>query len=71
VKKQRFEDHLCPRPQGTTLTSPRELHHTQSPGKQQISSSSLLRFNDVTASFPVQFVHRGPWNPKLTHTCVS
>jgi len=32
-KKQRFEDHLCPRPQGTSLVrtyadSPRELHHT-------------------------------------------
>jgi hypothetical protein len=38
-----FEDHLCPRPQGTSLItsqpfdladSPRELHHTQLPGKQ-------------------------------------
>jgi hypothetical protein len=45
-KNQRFEDHLCPRPQGTSLTitaqpfdpadSQKELHHTQSPEKQQI-----------------------------------
>jgi hypothetical protein len=45
---QRFENHLCPRPQGTNVglltaqpfdsaDSPRELHHTRSSGKQQIS----------------------------------
>jgi hypothetical protein len=60
-ENQRFEDHLCPRPQGTSLIfftaqpfdpadSPKELHHTQSPGKQQISYITLF-IKDMSRPF--------------------
>jgi hypothetical protein len=42
-ENKRFEDHLCPQP-FDPVDSPTELHHTQSPGKQQISLLHVMVF---------------------------
>jgi hypothetical protein len=52
-KKKSFEDRLCPCPQGADISTlrTRELHYTQSPGKQQITQKSSYNAGRCNVQF--------------------